>query len=283
MSLLLSSFSWALQREDADLSLLVALRPDLPYSENTWERKEDLPAPSGAIEIDQYLRREGSGSVPWRSAQYPIDARPEFTKITQDPEYIKKTGGELKDFQLTGLNWLTYLWSRGENGILADEVCRVLLRPAFFLSLKLTLFSPLPPVQMGLGKTVQSVSFLNYLFHERQQFGPFLVVVPLSTIPAWQQQFKYWAPDMNVICYMGKRDSRQIIRQYEFGPAKKLKFNVLLTTYEFILKDKQDLGGIKWQGLEVDEVSLSDEHGWMEGLRRLTRGRRDETDAADAR
>jgi chromodomain-helicase-DNA-binding protein 1 len=107
---------------------------------------------------------------------------------------------------------------------------------------------------MGLGKTVQSVSFLSYLFHERQQFGPFLVVVPLSTIPAWQSQFKYWAPDMNVICYMGKRNSREIIRQYEFGPAKKLKFNVLLTTYEFILKDKTDLGGIKWQALEVDEA-----------------------------
>jgi chromodomain-helicase-DNA-binding protein 1 len=109
---------------------------------------------------------------------------------------------------------------------------------------------------MGLGKTVQSVSFLSYLFHERQQFGPFLVVVPLSTIPAWQMQFKYWAPDMNVICYMGSSKSRQVIREYEFGHAKKLKFNVLLTTYEFILKDKSELGGIKWQALEVDEVSF---------------------------
>lgn len=108
--------------------------------------------------------------------------------------------------------------------------------------------------QMGLGKTVQSVAFLSYLFHERQQFGPFLCVVPLSTIPAWQMQFKYWAPDMNVICYQGSAKSREVIRQYEFGPAKKLKFNVLLTTYEFILKDKLDLGSIKWQALEVDEV-----------------------------
>ena len=200
---------------------------NLPYSENTWERTEDLPEPSGADEIKAFMARERSDAVPWRSANY-VNGRPEFTKITEDPPYIKETGGELKDFQLTGLNWLTYLWSRGENGILADE--------------------------MGLGKTVQSVSFLSYLFHERQQFGPFLVVVPLSTIPAWQSQFKYWAPDMNVICYMGKRNSREIIRQYEFGPQKKLKFNVLLTTYEFILKDKADLGGIKWQALEVDEA-----------------------------
>lgn len=107
---------------------------------------------------------------------------------------------------------------------------------------------------MGLGKTVQSVAFLSWLFHEVQQYGPFLVVVPLSTMPAWQATFKQWAPDMNVICYMGTGKSREVIRTHEFGSARKLKFNVLLTTYEFILKDKADLGSIKWQALMVDEV-----------------------------
>ncbi|KAG9044866.1 hypothetical protein FS837_007390 [Tulasnella sp. UAMH 9824] len=136
---------------------------------------------------------------------------------------------ELKDFQLTGLNWLAYIWSRGENGILADE--------------------------MGLGKTVQSVAFLSYLVHTVNQYGPFLVVVPLSTLPAWQAQFKTWTPDLNVIAYVGSGKSREVIRQFEFGPnPKKLKFNVLLTTYEFVLKDRQDLGAIKWQALMVDEA-----------------------------
>lgn len=107
---------------------------------------------------------------------------------------------------------------------------------------------------MGLGKTIQSVSFLSYLYHQLQQYGPFLVVVPLSTITAWQMQFKKWAPDLNVICYMGSGPSREIIRQHEFGSIKKLNFNVLLTTYEFILKDRADLSMIKWQALEVDEA-----------------------------
>jgi chromodomain-helicase-DNA-binding protein 1 len=110
--------------------------------------------------------------------------------------------------------------------------------------------------QMGLGKTVQSVSFLSWLFHAQQQYGPFLVVVPLSTIGAWQMQFANWAPDLNVICYMGSAKSREVIREFEFGPLKNLRFNVLLTTYEFILKDRQDLGQIKWQALAVDEVCL---------------------------
>lgn len=70
-------------------------------------------------------------------------------------------------------------------------------------------------------------------------------------------QFKTWAPDLNVICYIGSGVARRVIREYEFGPPKKLKLTVLLTTYEYILKDKSELGGIKWQALMVDEVCRS--------------------------
>lgn len=104
-------------------------------------------------------------------------------------------------------------------------------------------------------QTVQTVAFLSYLFHEMHQFGPFLVIVPLSTITAWQTQFAAWAPDMNVITYIGTAPAREVIRTYEFGPSnKKLKLNVLLTTYELTLRDSKELGEIKWQALAVDEV-----------------------------
>ena len=33
-------------------------------------------------------------------------------------------GGKLRDYQLDGLNWMAYSWSKGMNGILADEVWR---------------------------------------------------------------------------------------------------------------------------------------------------------------
>lgn len=59
---------------------------------------------------------------------------------------------------------------------------------------------------------------------------------------------------MNVICYMGSAASRTVIRETEFGPLRNLKFNVLLTTYEFILKDRAELAMIKWGCLEVDEA-----------------------------
>ena len=107
-------------------------------------------------------------------------------------------------------------------------------------------------------QTVQTVAFLSYLFHQMHQYGPFLVIVPLSTITAWQMQFATWAPDMNVICYIGTSRSREVIRKYEFGPSvKRLKMNVLLTTYELTLRDAVKLSEIKWQVLAVDEVGIS--------------------------
>lgn len=87
-----------------------------------------------------------------------------------------------------------------------------------------------------------------------QQYGPFLVVVPLSTLPAWQWQLAQWAPALNIVAYTGNTESRKIIRDYEFYDGKKLKFNLLLTTYEFVLKDKSQLEKIKWQYMAVDEA-----------------------------
>lgn len=36
--------------------------------------------------------------------------------------FICPTGGQLRDYQLEGLNWLIYSWARGNNCILADEM-----------------------------------------------------------------------------------------------------------------------------------------------------------------
>ncbi|KAG2015382.1 SNF2-family ATP dependent chromatin remodeling factor snf21 [Coprinopsis cinerea AmutBmut pab1-1] len=200
----------------------------LGYEHCTWEAQKDIN-PIARDQIAAYRQREAEAKFPYRSTYYPRNNRPRFKKIETDPEYIRETGGQLKDFQLTGLNWLAYIWSKGDNGILADE--------------------------MGLGKTVQTVSFLSYLFHEMNQYGPFLVIVPLSTITAWQSQFATWAPDMNVVTYIGNAPARDVIRRYEFGtPPKKVKMNVLLTTYELILRDAKELCEIKWQALAVDEA-----------------------------
>lgn len=73
---------------------------------------------------------------------------------------------------------------------------------------------------------------------------------------AWQREFAIWAPDMNIITYLGDVQSREIIRQYEwcFSKNNHLKFNAILTTYEIVLKDKAFLGCISWAALLVDEA-----------------------------
>lgn len=65
--------------------------------------------------------------------------------------------------------------------------------------------------EMGLGKTIQTISFLNYLFHEHQLYGPFLLVVPLSTLTSWQREIQTWAPQMNAVVYLGDITSRNMV------------------------------------------------------------------------
>ncbi|XP_049851147.1 uncharacterized protein LOC126325484 [Schistocerca gregaria] len=203
----------------------------LPYVEATWEKARDIS--QYQHKIDQYLARSQQMLVQ-RVFYGPRVIRPSFrdTQLLQEtPEFLK--GGELREYQLQGVNWLFYSWCHSINCILADE--------------------------MGLGKTIQTVSFLAYLQFRHCIPGPFLVVVPLSTISNWEAEFAKWAPDMNVVVYMTDSVSRRLIREYEFycttpSGKKTTKFNVLITSYEIVLKDKQYLSNIKWNFLVVDEA-----------------------------
>lgn len=65
--------------------------------------------------------------------------------------------------------------------------------------------------EMGLGKTIQTICFLNYLFNAQQLYGPFLLVVPLSTMTSWQREMVQWAPEMNFVIYLGDVHSRNAV------------------------------------------------------------------------
>lgn len=102
--------------------------------------------------------------------------------------------------------------------------------------------------------------FISYSF----KLGPFLVVAPLSTIGHWKREFEEWA-DFNVILYyepsQGKQ-ARQVIREHEFRVkdnatgyrGRALRFHVLLTTYEVVQSDIQELSEIKWRVCVIDEA-----------------------------
>jgi len=65
--------------------------------------------------------------------------------------------------------------------------------------------------EMGLGKTIETIAFVSSLMNAHHVYGPFLLVVPLSTVVTWQREFKIWAPDINVVVYIGDITSRNIV------------------------------------------------------------------------
>ncbi|XP_074310601.1 protein CHROMATIN REMODELING 5 [Silene latifolia] len=201
----------------------------LSYAEATWEKEVVIESARDAI--NEYKAREAALAVQGKT----VDAqrrksRGSLRKLDEQPEWLR--GGKLRDYQLEGLNFLVISWRNDTNVILADE--------------------------MGLGKTVQSVSMLGFLQNSQQIYGPFLVVVPLSTLSNWAKEFRKWLPNMNVIVYVGTRGSREVCQQYEFyndkSTGRAIKFDALLTTYEVVLKDKAVLSKIKWNYLMVDEA-----------------------------
>ncbi|KAJ5691270.1 hypothetical protein N7488_012005 [Penicillium malachiteum] len=214
-------------REDNGITEYLVKWKRLFYDSCTWE-PEDLVSEIAQREIDRFIDRSARHPVSDRMELNPA-TRKSFEPIHTSPSFLEN--GELKDFQIKGLNFLAFNWVRDRNVVLADE--------------------------MGLGKTVQTVSFINWMRHVRKQQGPFIVIVPLSTMPAWADTFDYWTPDLNYVVYNGSEKARSVLRDYELmvdGNPKRPKFHVLLTTYEYAMNDSPFLGQFKWQFMAVDEA-----------------------------
>lgn len=133
-------------------------------------------------------------------------------------------GGTLKEYQLHGIQWMLSLYNNRLNGILADE--------------------------MGLGKTIQTIGLIAHLMERKDNPGPYLIIVPLSTISNWEMEFARWAPAIRVVVFKG--DARTRKRLYEDVIEKK-SFNVCLVTYEYVVRGKNFLKRVEWQHIIIDE------------------------------
>lgn len=273
----------------------------LSYDEITWERKSDVKDDEA---IRAFQRRSNHAVRRYKKSKqissHPIKDRikikfrgystknpPPFKSISPYTAEAEKYESnerndsdtlELRDYQLTGVNWMLFNWYLSRNSMLADE--------------------------MGLGKTVQTVTFINHLATMEGLPGPYLIIAPLSTLAHWQREFSNWSC-LNAVVYHGTYDARKLIEKHEFyltakefrdamlsmgkywGESKKIRkrrrshekalvrensgritlppgartpmqfirFDVLITTFEMLgASDSNRLSRIDWQVAVVDEA-----------------------------
>jgi len=114
-----------------------------------------------------------------------------------------EVNAQLRDYQLTGINWLHFLRDFGFNGILADD--------------------------MGLGKTIQT---LVHLLYEKQHYHPTqpnLIIAPTSLMGNWIRETKRFTDDLQILLLHGP-ERQQLFKEIH-------KFDIVLTTYPLMLRD----------------------------------------------
>uniref|UniRef100_A0A1I8AT61 Chromo domain-containing protein n=1 Tax=Steinernema glaseri TaxID=37863 RepID=A0A1I8AT61_9BILA len=212
--------------EKGDVYYFVKWR-SLSYEECTWEISSVVPE-ERVLEFQERNSKVDPAKV--KEKQRPSER--EWTKL--HPEKTYKDGNKLREYQFIGVDWLLFCYYNRKNCILADE--------------------------MGLGKTVQTITFLQGVY-DYGIHGPFLVVVPLSTLHNWEREFETWT-NMNAVVYHGGAKSREIIQQYELyyenqDNAKKRnvhKFDALITTFEMVVSDCEVLKRIPYRVCVIDEA-----------------------------
>lgn len=162
----------------------------------------------------------GPASEKKEKAQYYTLSHRVRERVMQPESMV---GGKLMPYQLAGLEFLVSLYNNNISGILADE--------------------------MGLGKTIQTIALLAYLKECKRCPGPHLVAVPLSTLPNWASEFEKWCPSLKVFQYRGNKLERRALH----SEVRKCRYNVLLTTFEYILREKKTLIMPHWRFIIVDE------------------------------
>ena len=196
------------------------------FDKETQEARINAGGPGGVLmPLEQYSLEEVKNAQNLDFSYVPQDT---FNEIISAPHTFV---GELKEYQLKGLRWLDNLYEQGINGILADE--------------------------MGLGKTIQAIALLAHISVNKHNYGPFLIVAPISTLYNWQMEIKRFCPTLKVLPYWGNLKQRKTIRK--FFSLKNLgtpysPFQVVITSYQLVVADEKTFQKMKWQYVILDEA-----------------------------
>lgn len=151
----------------------------------------------------------------------------------------------LRPYQQRGLAWLAFLSSLGLGSCLADD--------------------------MGLGKTVQLLALESAQRHDEPGAASTLLLCPMSLVGNWQREAAKFAPALRVYPHHGPTRLRgEALREHLAN------VDVVVTTYATATRDIDDLAGIRWNRVVLDEaqaVKNSLSRG-AKAVRRLDAGHR---------
>jgi superfamily II DNA or RNA helicase len=127
--------------------------------------------------------------------------------------------GKLRKYQKEGLGWLEFLEDFGLGGVLADD--------------------------MGLGKTIQCLAFLSDR-RKKSNSQPSLLLAPKSLLQNWFQEAQKFTPSMKVYVHAGM-DRKTTTTHFK-------KNDLIITTYQTMLRDLELLKEVHWDCLILDEA-----------------------------
>lgn len=85
------------------------------------------------------------------------------------------------------------------------------------------------------------MALIAYLMEHKGNYGPHLIIVPNAVIVNWRAELMQWLPSVRCVYYVGNKEERG--RKYQ-QEVQAMQFNVLVTTYEFIMRDRAKLSKV---------------------------------------
>lgn len=122
-------------------------------------------------------------------------------------------------YQAIGIEWLLSQQSLGRRGVILGDM-------------------------MGLGKTLQAIGFITH--NVDQGYEDNLVICPGTLVENWRRELVKFSPDLKTLTHYGA---------YRAGTAAKLRgYDVVITTFDSLVRDHSMLSTINWNLVIVDEA-----------------------------
>lgn len=168
-------------------------------------------SPLASLALEDFTTEMGEvkGDAHWRNNLKRF-------RTSGSPKVPSTFQAELRDYQLTGFNWLATLSQWQVGACLADD--------------------------MGLGKTIQALAAILL----RAADGPTLVIAPTSVLMNWSDETRRFAPTMRTLTF-GPGDRQEMLDTLQ-------PFDLVISSYGLLQSEGKKLATVPWQTIVLDEA-----------------------------